>query len=321
MSTGTKFSTNRLPRLEFIEYSDLVFKKLYEKKIIFSTTKYYSDKLTFGDLDIIIPKPVTISDIKYYLDDYILRYDINSDVISVLYKGFQIDFITISESKFEIASDYYTYADLSCIIGRLFKKYNITFGIDGLVYEHDTKFNTHFRNIGKIKITDDFSKILELINLDYNKYLTGFNNRSELLDYVSKCMIYNPDFFNTTKKHEEKIEKLFTECKKYNNINCVSIEMFYKKIELSFPELKFLENIEKIKQKEISIKINSEKFNGNIILQALPDINKFKLSLFIVDFKKSHIDFDLYISNSDKYTIIADIVEYYNKNKEKYGVN
>jgi hypothetical protein len=328
MSTGSLFNTNRKSREDFITYSNMIFDKLNKSNLIYQTTSYYDDKLTFGDLDIIFKSDtaITLNDIKQYLEldlNFNLDFNANHNIISVKYQDFQIDFIRYSNLTYDFAVNYYKYKEFATILGRLLIKYELKFKTEGLYYTYQTNFNSHYSELGSFVITHDFEKMLKCVGLNYNKFKIGFKNQSELLDYILDSDIFNNEFFyyNSKIKHNGS-EKLYDICRTLNSnkLNISKEELFNRINE--YINVDIVSKINEFILLEEKIKTNKFKFNHNDILENV-DITKYQLNDFFPKFKQyclsvsgnlNYIDYIYITEKSDIINTLKDFYEIYKNN-------
>lgn len=321
MSTGSLFKTGRLNRVDFEKYCEDVFHILRENNVEYFTPYYYDDKMTFGDLDIIVKKPFGRDEIFSMFRFNKTQYNVNSNVHSICYKNFQIDFITTKPNQFEITKDYYAWADLSIIIGRMIKKFNLSFGWDGLTYREEIKIDGDYRKIGDIFVSNSMMDILGFLGLDYNTYLKGFRSKKDLLEYVTSSKYFNPKYFESVRKSEDRRNNLFADVLAYSynmNRNFIDLTEFSKTdvniiIASHFKNVDFINESNKLIKKANMIKTNSDKFNGNIVMGITKYQGK-ELGDFIKYFKEfikknysSFSDFNEYVYETKEFFIVRDI--------------
>jgi len=171
--------------------------------------KSYGSKETHGDLDLLYSvKPefstvttVTTVHFTHFVDDYIKmltekNLEYKGNVLSFPYDlgdgtYLQVDLIRTRPEIFEMSQCYFNYNDLSNLLGRMTKKLGFKLGHDGLSYiERD----------GDYIITDEVFSVnyydaLEFLELDVEKYKSGFNTLEELFEYVASSPYFNPDIY------------------------------------------------------------------------------------------------------------------------------
>jgi hypothetical protein len=324
MSTGSLFNTKRISRDDYISYSQRIYNILEQNNIEYFSPYYYDDKETFGDLDIIVKKPFGEKEINSLFKPTKTQYKVNGSVHSICYKNFQIDFITVKPEKFETTKNYYSWADFSIIIGRLFKKMNLTFGFDGLVYKYETKINSQYRNIGEIFISDNIEEILSFLNLDYSTFKKGFKNLNEIFDYIISSKYFHPSYFSVKNDFTDRRNTLFNKLSDYTikgDFNMISFnaDLVHMLIDEHFKNINFKEKINQLKEKEKVVSTNSTKFNGDIVMTITGLKNK-ELGSFISKFKNyiksiySFKDFDEYVYLTSENNINRDIKEFLKDN-------
>ena len=147
------------------------------------SVRCYRTKQDHGDLDVLIKVDQTFIDNKVNLREYIEKHfkpqaiHSNGGVISFDFENFQIDFIPISESNWEIAQTYFSYDPLGNAMGKTYHKMNLSYGWDGLKFKYR---NFNGRKSHNIIITKDPRKIFEFGGYDYDRYISGFVTIEEI---------------------------------------------------------------------------------------------------------------------------------------------
>lgn len=330
MSTGNLFNTKRKPRKNFEDYYFHVSDILNSKDIEFFIPYYYKDKQTFGDLDIILPKPFGKEDIfKLFRFDKI-QYKQNSNIHSICYNDFQIDFITTKPDYYNITKYYYSWVDLSILIGRMYRKFNIKFGWDGLYFEYDTVINNQFRNIGTILLTKDFKTILDFIGLDFTRFEQGFGTKNDVFDFVLTSKYFIPKLYESVSQKSNRRSGVYDEIieysknKEYQHTYTMNFfsdkDVVYKVIADYFTDLDFLNVIKGIKEKEQIIQVNKDKFNGDIVM-LLTGLKEKALATFIQSFRNyvkenyDYLDFEKYVFETNPEHIKRDVLAHFSEIK------
>jgi len=256
------------------------------------------EKESFGDLDLLYE--YNGKEIKKIVNEIFTPKEVfsNGNVLSFSHQineddFFQIDLIKVSNIK--MAQFYFGYGELGIILGRILKKNNLTFGIDGLWINYGND---------KIILSNDPEEICKFTELDYNKWKCGFTTKLELFDWIIETrffdkIYFSQDSFNSEYKKTYNIrpdfkkfvdyvfEKEMIIKEKVNNSILDYIKLFKKEDEKNIIDHKIYIN-----------KLHQEKFNGKVFLQYTEpkNINKWK-----EEFKK-HIsmnnDFDEYLFNN-----------------------
>jgi hypothetical protein len=199
--------SKRLDRAEYRAFYDKVLKKVREEvkaPIIVNVIPAYGNKDSFGDLDLLITFPEKVYSGTYQnLFDRILEvfrpnrehvYQ-NSDVLSILYEGFQIDFIYAPITSYDFAYGYFSFNDLGNLIGRIFHKLGLKFGHNGLHYLlRDEESGGHVTE--DILVSLDFNHVLKFIGLNSLAYSSGtFQELEDIFRYVSASPFFSPEIY------------------------------------------------------------------------------------------------------------------------------
>ena len=343
---GLLFKTERKKLTDFNKYRKNIEDVMNFFQIEYEIPLYYRDKKDFGDLDIIIKNTVPIEKLLHIFSDCECHYDKSETVVSFNYENFQIDFIRVNPEDFGIAFHYFSYNDLGNLIGQIAKYKHLKFGFDGLKYNHYVKG----QKLGSINISKNIDDILRFLDLDPIKFHQGFDSMKEVFDYVVKSKYFNPYAYDmepygydkagvalyrlnkinrdrnskrkTYQEWLEYVKRYKTGEDNYTFRDKRNIEDVYDEIDKFFPKSKFgnkLRNMQSIEESRLMIK---EKFNGNIIMELLPDLNKKSMQSFINDFKcfieMKYDTFNDYIINTKQDIINDDIIRFFDKFKKEY---
>ena len=194
---GNALKIAKTRRYEKEEYLDLVLEFrtiLNNLNVISKETISFSNKQSFGDLDILIKKSSLNKDVFSLIQENFKPTEIycNNTVYSFDYKEFQIDFILVEDENWETSINYFNY-DLGNLIGRVVYQLGFRFGDYGLklIYLH--------KNGGKkfeIIISKNPKKIYEFLGFDYNRYLKGFDTIEDVFNFVIDSYYFNPKIFS-----------------------------------------------------------------------------------------------------------------------------
>ena len=274
----------------------------------------YRNKADHGDLDLLIKiTPEMNIDYRKEIELFFLPKAINSNggVYSFDYQGFQIDFIPIPESKWETAKTYYSYDPLGNIMGKTFHKFGLSYGWEGLFYKFR---NFHGSNSRDILLTNDARKIFAFGGYDYDRYLKGFDTLEEIFKFCIDSKYFDTEMFqmenlkSIDKKRNRKRGSyhLFLNYLKDNNINT---KYPFEKEKLTYLPMiaeYFIESglrikLAKLQEEDRQNKIISQKFNGDMVMQWLPNLQGKELGAAMSKFKNTFSDdnFNSYILNSN----------------------
>ena len=188
---GKLYNSQRLDTDSYLKISGEVISKLKGRTA--DIPPAFKSKASWGDLDVILTYP-------FLEKEWLMRefkigaehISQNSSVISILYKNFQIDFIHMEPENFQSALDYYGRGDVGNLVGRLFAQIGFKYGHIGLYCPVMLKAEDC---LGEIIISKDTQKILEFIDLNYNEWKDGFEDKIQLYNWVSRSKFFNKSIF------------------------------------------------------------------------------------------------------------------------------
>jgi hypothetical protein len=299
-----KVITVRKNKIEYNEIKDKVSNLLKSRGIIIDFIPELADKESFGDLDVlwssshnqdIIMKDVVI---ELFSPKEIV---INGDVISFDLVDFQIDMIKCKTIEF--AKFYFSYGDFGGLMGKITKKYNMTFGHNGFFLE---------TNHHSLLLTKDVNKFCKFISIDFEHWLS-IKIKEDLFELIKTSRLYKPEFFSSgNHQHRKRIKNrpLYIEFLKYIGVNEVEEnddstdedENKDKVLQEALDYFHKYEELESINKAIEKAKVIHDKFNGNMLKEM--GYNGIQIGAIIKKFKSEHSDFDEWIYSSTNETIM-----------------
>lgn len=272
----------------------------YSPNIIATSVRCYRTKQDHGDLDVLLKIDHEFHNKNINLKDYIEEHfkpqviHNNGGVLSFDYDNFQIDFIPIRESNWEIAQVYFSYDPLGNAMGKTFHKLNLSYGWDGLKYKYR---NFNGRNSNDIIISKDPRKIFEFGGYDYDRYLEGFDTVEDIFDFIIDGDFFDAEIFkmgnlNHIDRKRNRKRGSYHKFLEYVEKNAPNKTFVFKKkseylplVDEIFPESNLMDRVEKLDEKDkINRKVN-EKFNGHLIMRLIPSLSGKSLGNFMNEFK------------------------------------
>jgi hypothetical protein len=292
----------------------------------------YRTKANHGDLDLLLKMDNGVEiNWRTYIEKNFkpLAIHNNGGVFSFDYKNFQVDFIPIKESKWEIAQVYYSYDPLGNIMGKTFHKFGLSYGWDGLHYKYR---NFRGTNSANILLSTDPRRIFDFGGYDYDRYLKGFDTIEEIFEFAIDSVNFDTEMFqmenlkSIDKKRNRKRGSyhLFLEYLKNNDVQIKTDfeedkSMYLSPIDYFFPEVKLFEKLEELKDKDRVDSYVSQKFNGDIVMSWLPNLKGKELGAAMSKFKNyfaSEANFRTFVIDCDYETIRRNFMRiYYGENQ------
>lgn len=156
--------------------------------------RYYRQKPDFGDLDLVVCKPMLEqAQFAVFLEqigaDEVIYH---KEMTSFRYQDFQVDLIYVDPLYFESAQFYFADNDLNNLIGRIAHKLGLKFGWDGLSYTIRTEAGHRAQ---KIQLSTDPAEIYAFLGYDYTRWQAGFDDLEAIFEFVTGSRYFNPEIF------------------------------------------------------------------------------------------------------------------------------
>lgn len=115
----------------------------------------------------------------------------NGPVLSFEHGEFQIDLILTPRHEFSTSAAYYSWNDLGNLCGCLTRTMGLKLGHDGLSYA----FSEGTRRFDLSVVSTDWKDILSVIDLDYERWLEGFDSLQDIFRFVVSSRYFNRDIY------------------------------------------------------------------------------------------------------------------------------
>lgn len=309
--------TRRYKREEYDSLESKLLKKFNQDFDKADTPRFYHNKKSFGDMDILVSMDGFNKDIREYIETEFSPNEIfhNGNCWSFDHNELQIDLITTSRDNFDAYLNYLSFNDLGNFVGRIAQKLGLKFGQEGLWYNHNFKG----QKVEKIIISKDLEKIYAFLGLDYSKWVEGFDELQDIFEFVSTSPYFDADSFqlknlNHLNRERNSKRKSYMKFLKWIEENASEREYKFEKdtskylkhVEDYFPESNLKKNIRRIDYEQSRILYIKSKFNGGYIMEkyglkgkeigrALQKFkNSFKTKKEFEDFIIKHNERDIY---------------------------
>jgi len=188
---GKLFDCKRVSSSEYEEISYDILSKFSSNRILAEIAPSLKKKESHGDIDIIVSGDALNNE---RIKEIFGAVDIhrNSNVISILFFGVQVDLNFHAPENFRTAVNYNSHGDLSNILGRIFHSIGYSLGHEGLSYY--VRFSDE-DVLGKILVSKDQDKILSFIGLDFETWAAGFDTQEDVYEWVSQSKYFNWEKF------------------------------------------------------------------------------------------------------------------------------
>jgi hypothetical protein len=332
--------TRRYTREEFDSVSAELIETIEKEFDRASTPLFYHNKETFGDIDLIVDMGdgvCSYGNIRNYISVIFDPNEIfhNGNCYSFDYKEVQVDFMCVSSEDYDSNYHYLAYNDLGNYIGRIAHRLGLKYGQEGLWYNH----YINDQNVGKIMISKDYREIFKFLDLDYDRWLEGFDELEDTFKFVLTSRYFDSGMFQldslnrinrernlkrasymsfldwiNTNHPNVKGEYLYGIAHELNGTPEDKKKFLFDVVNAMFPDANFMVNIRRLEYERAKSLYVSSKFNGGMIMKKYGFSGK-DLGDHIKGFKryvknKLGFEFDDYVLYED-YENIFDLFEQY----------
>lgn len=299
-------------------------RQLYPQQRV-QALRYYRNKPSFGDLDIVIEKTkVSREDFEAFLQQ-IGADDVfyNNDMISFRWQDFQVDLIYVPPECFDSACFYFADNDLNNLVGRVAHKFGLKFGWDGLTYQIRTESG---HKPQKIVLSRDPAEIYAFLGYDYARWQQGFDELPEIFEFVASTPFFHPEIFhldrqnhqNRTRNRKRSTYQAFlswleSEAERLPHFVFQEDKSLYLiKIHNAFPRAALLNELLHYAQDLAAHEARGRKFNGHRVA-AWTGLKGKALGLCISRYKRQYEDFQDYLNRTDAERVKADFADWWSQ--------
>lgn len=194
-----QYHTTRLDRDAYFalteEFSALFQEKIGAKLYLIPA---YKTKPSFGDADFLVTTDELPADwVSKVATEFGLtkeQWVKNGNCLSIGYKNFQIDLIATKPEHLFASLTYFSYNDLGNLIGRMGHKLGLKFGHRGIsIVVRGNDRTDHI--LKEITLTHDLKHAFEILGLDFQKFLEGFDDLEDIFQYVASSKYFDPEIY------------------------------------------------------------------------------------------------------------------------------
>lgn len=267
--------------------------------------RFIREKPDFGDADILLSDALITTDWPALRQELIAAFAVRDHrsqprLLSTDYRGFQVDFFLIPEAELDAAWHFLCDNDLGNILGKLFRRLGLKYGMDGLSYVFRRTRGSYRRDI---LLSRDWRRILAFIGLDYRRWLQGFDTYQDMFDWVIAGPFFTADPFldpsirTRARERRRGTMKRFIDYLEAKAI--IKTHAFEKdrarylpQIAAAFPEAGLLEEVERERAREQTADALRAKLNGRRVMALFPELEGKALGMFMSAFKEQLPDFE-----------------------------
>jgi hypothetical protein len=275
-------------------------------------------KESFGDMDVIIvPNDWNIDLLKSVFETEYVKH--NGPTWSLIFKDFQIDLITTPIEEFDFCLRYHGYFDVGNFRGKIAHQLGLQYGHDGM-WLHVRLSDSH--SLGKIRLTLDPFQAERFIDIEP---VMDYKNIEEVFENISKSKYFNPATFklennNAVARIRDKKRPSYHAFLAWMDklpprdyfVKSSDKNEYLPMIFVEFPDAK--PEYDALFEKKLKLDQVSEKFNGDLVREWLPEISNKNLGYLIREYKSLYSSDDMFEMTQDE--IKEDIVALYELNSK-----
>ncbi|WP_373551296.1 hypothetical protein [Haliscomenobacter sp.] len=325
---GNLFKLGRLPKTEYLEI-EAGLRQYLDQKLgdLYHIPRCFRDKPDFGDVDIIVSDAAihtTWQDLRTELikDLGIQEHKSLGSVFSTVYQNFQVDFFYREHRYFDSTYNYLSFNDVGNILGKIFKRFNLKYGEQGLQYVF-RRADGHFQK--DLEVSQDFQRIFAFLQLDYAHWVRGFDTLDELFRWVTASPYFSiqpyqeQDATTSQRIKERTTMRRFVQWLEEKGVLQkfefeADRDVYLPMIAAFFPEGHLLEKIELERQREAYVLRLREKYSGQVIMRLFPDLQGKALGDFMRSFEAQWADHEAVLAAMEP----SEIVEQLSRFKANY---
>jgi hypothetical protein len=328
--------TERKNTTEFKQIATEIQKQLATLGLESHVVKCYHTKKTHGDLDLLLKMNQDFRtqniNLRHWVEDTFQPHEIhnNGGVISFDYNQFQVDFIPVRQSNWEIAKDFFDYDPTGNLMGKIAKRFSfhltdnlwvkVKYGFEGLIIEITSPA---FKK--EITLSKDSQTIFNFLGLNYQRYLKGFETKEDIFQYIINSKYFDPSVFqmenlrHVDRKRNKKratyqdFLKVLPATNPYDKFNLETKADHLAYFQTHFPHMNFDQIAHENQQKAQENEEIKTKFNGKLIMEWIPDLKGKELGTAISEFQKTKKDFRQYALKFEAPFIKTDFLSWYHK--------
>lgn len=316
---GNLFKLGRLPKAEYLKV-ETELRGYLDQKLgnLYRIPRYFRDKPDFGDVDIIVSDAAiqtTWQDLRAELikDLGIQQHKSLGSVFSTVYQNFQVDFFYREHRNFDSTYNYLSFNDVGNILGKIFKRFNLKYGEQGLQYVF-RRADGHYQK--DLEVSQNFERIFAFLQLDHAHWACGFDTLDELFRWATASPYFSihpyqeQDSTTSQRVKERTTMRRFVEWLEEKGVSqqfefAADRDFYLPMIAAFFPEGGLLEKIEQERQREVYVLRLREKYSGQVIMRLFPELQGKALGDFMRSFEAQWVDHEAVLAGMDAGEIVA----------------
>lgn len=310
---------DRIDRCDVYEITKSINEKLKHMNLDLRLTKSINEKSSFGDLDFLTQNQVyNPRDIQCFLKEYETK--VNGNMISIAFrfneKFYQIDIIFVKNIEF--AEFIYSYHVIGYFLGSWIKHLNLSLNNDYIYFKFSDLAKDLNIQVPQIVLVTDVQELCNFLNLNYERWLAGFNNMQELSEWLKECNVkFKINVMNDKKCNKRKafqdISQYFLEefecshCKQIPDKGDYCDSISVKETVKFFNKKDEFDEITRTLNETINLK---NKFSRELFKKHLPKNEMNNVGNYFTKFKNTKHNLNEWIEKTDVVKIENEVKEF-----------
>ena len=218
-------------------------------------------------------------------------------MFSMVFDGLQTDLFAVPEPYLESTYAFMSFNDLGNLLGRICRRFNLTWGEHGLSYVFRRTDNDRYAQ--DLPITQDFARVCAFLGLDHGAWLAGFPTLTSLFEWT----VASP-YFSVAPYLDDRVRSTLAR-RIDDRPTIVQFVAFLRDrgidrrpeladkasyadtIAAAFPEADLPGQLAAERDREARAVTAAAKFSGKLVMRLRPELTGKALGELIVAFKRS----------------------------------
>jgi hypothetical protein len=189
--TALGVACRRLDKVEYEEMTREALCKLREIGFEAVPVPAHRSKRDFGDIDILVSggREDRGKIVEHFGSEVHVS---NGDCLSLLWKGAQLDVVSVEHGETEVALGYFSWPDLGNFIGKIARAAGLKYGHRGLCrWVSCERSGKRFA----AKVSTSTSDIHQFFGLSHQRWLEGFDSPADIYEFVAGSPLFSKSLF------------------------------------------------------------------------------------------------------------------------------
>jgi hypothetical protein len=253
--------------------------------------RYHDAKADFGDMDVIVATSPDWGERREQItrDLGITEVKVVGHVYSTVYRGLQTDFFAVPATRLDSMHAFMSFNDVGNIIGRMCRRFNLTWGEDGLSYVFRRASSKSYR--ADLPVTKDLAQVCAFLGLDYAAWVRGFADLDAIFAWVTASPYFSvTPYVEQTPKLRPTIVAFIAWLEQHGitqRPDFAEKESYLPQVIAAFPDADLPAQLATEAEREARAIALRAKWSGKLVMQLRPELSGTALGEFIQAFRNA----------------------------------